>query len=244
MFGVGLMNRRRPTDIEEVLAFQLPVMRSSLTLLAALSFFLSACANMSPGLRPNGWARPSGEEARAANRAEAPPIRTASTVRPSREIEDRAEVVSRHPVSTSSGLMLPVVGVQPGELSDSFNSPRSGGRTHHSIDIMAPGGTPIVAIVDGTITRKHWNSLGGNTLYLTSFDARYDYYYAHLHAYEDGIEVGSEVRQGDVLGTVGSTGNARSPHLHFQVLDKRGSGRGTPVNPYDLLRRADLADVR
>ncbi|MEM1118179.1 MAG: M23 family metallopeptidase, partial [Bacteroidota bacterium] len=61
------------------------------------------------------------------------------------------------------------------------------------------------------------------------------------HTYADGIEIGTQVRRGDVLGTVGATGNARGAHLHFQVLDKRGPGRGTPVNPYDLLRGAESA---
>ena len=220
-------------------------MRFSLTLLAILSFGLSACANMSPGLRPNGWARPADEDVRVTDRAEAPPVRVASnSERRSESRENRTEPVLRPPVSASSGLMIPVVGIEPGDLSDSFNSPRSGGRTHHSIDISAPSGTALVAVVDGTITRKHWNRLGGRTLYLTSADGRYDFYYAHLDAYEDGIEVGTVVDQGDVLGTVGSTGNARGPHLHFQVLEKNGSGRGTPINPYNLLRSANLADVR
>ena len=219
-------------------------MRFSLTLLAVLSFALSACANMSPGLRPNGWARPAGENVRVTDRAEAPPVRTASVERPSEPRENLAAPTALPAVSASSGLMIPVVGIEPGDLSDSFNSPRSGGRTHRSIDISAPSGTPLVAVVDGTVTRKHWNRLGGRTLYLTSADGRYDYYYAHLHTYEEGIEIGAEVSQGDVLGTVGSTGNARGPHLHFQVLDKNGSGRGAPVNPYHLLRSADLAESR
>lgn len=143
--------------------------------------------------------------------------------------------------STASGLVIPVVGIASEDLRDSFTAPRSGGRTHNAIDIAAPTGTPLVAVTDGTVTRRHWNRLGGRTLYLTSADGRYDYYYAHLDSYEDGIEIGTRVRRGDVLGTVGATGNARGPHLHFQVLDKRGSGRGTPVNPYDLLRLAELA---
>ncbi|MCH8030260.1 MAG: M23 family metallopeptidase [Bacteroidetes bacterium] len=219
-------------------------MRFSLALLAALSFVLSACANMSPGLRPNGWARPVGEDVRVTDRAEAPPVRTASVERSSERNGERTAPAAHPPVSASSGMMIPVVGIEPGDLSDSFNSPRSGGRTHRSIDISAPLGTPLVAVVDGIITRKHWNRLGGRTLYLSSANGRYDYYYAHMDAYEDGIEIGAEVSQGDVLGTVGSTGNARGPHLHFQVLDKNGSGRGTPVNPYNLLRSADLADAR
>lgn len=136
---------------------------------------------------------------------------------------------------TASGLLVPVVGIAPGDLRDSFLAPRSGGRTHHAIDIAAPTGTPLVAVTDGYIRRKHWNRLGGRTLYLTSEDERWDYYYAHLDEYADGIEIGTRVRKGDVIGTVGATGNARGAHLHFQVLDRAGDGRGTPVNPYDLL---------
>ena len=138
-------------------------------------------------------------------------------------------------VPTASGLVIPVLGILPGDLKDSFTAARSGGRTHKSIDIAAPRGTPLVAVEDGYIRRKHWNRLGGKTLYLTSSDGGTDYYYAHLDAYADGIEIGTRVRQGDVIGTVGTTGNARGPHLHFQVLDRSGKGRGTPINPYDLL---------
>jgi murein DD-endopeptidase MepM/ murein hydrolase activator NlpD len=139
-------------------------------------------------------------------------------------------------------MLIPVEGVDPGDLRDSFHSPRSGGRTHHAIDISAPLGTPVLAVTDGTVSRMHWNALGGRTLYLT--DGRHDYYYAHLDSYADGLEVGKSVNRGDELGTVGQTGNARSPHLHFQVLDRTGGGRGTPVNPYELLRRAETASAR
>ena len=124
-------------------------------------------------------------------------------------------------------------------LKDSFHAGRSGGRTHNAIDIAAPRGTPVLAIVDGRVSRKHWNALGGRTLYLTSADGTHDFYYAHLDAYEDGIEIGSTVQRGDVLGTVGSTGNAQGPHLHFQIL-RKGSGRGTPINPYEVLTESVL----
>ena len=145
-------------------------------------------------------------------------------------------------VLTASGLAIPVIGIQPDDLRDPFTAPRSGGRTHNSIDIAAPRGTPIVAVTDGVIRRKHWNALGGRTLYLTSTDGRMDYYYAHLDAYADDIEIGTRVHRGDVIGTVGSTGNAQGPHLHFQVLDRAGDGRGTPVNPYDLLSVPAIAE--
>ena len=148
------------------------------------------------------------------------------------------------PEVTRSGLMLPVVGVSPADLRDTFVSPRSGGRTHHAIDISAPTGTPLVAVSDGTVTRVSWNALGGRTLYLRSADGRYDFYYAHLDAYAPRLAAGQRVRRGDVLGTVGSTGNARGPHLHFQVLEVRGGGRGTPVNPYPMLQAAEIAAVR
>ncbi len=138
-------------------------------------------------------------------------------------------------------MVIPVAGIEGGDLRDTFHAGRSGGRTHNAIDIAAPTGTPLVAVTDGVISRRHWNALGGRTLYLTSADGLTDYYYAHLDAYADGIEIGTRVRRGQVIGTVGSTGNAQGPHLHFQVLDKRGGGRGTPVNPYGLLRTAELA---
>lgn len=228
-------------------------MRLPTLLLVLFAFGLSACASMSAGPRPNGWARPVAQVSSNDRQAEAPrrveeeaPRTTsreeymASLIRQARPVVEQSEPEVRL-VSTSSGMVIPVVGIQPEQLRDSFDAPRSGGRTHRSIDIAAPTGTPLVAVVDGTITRKHWNRLGGRTLYLTSADGRYDYYYAHLDEYEDGIEIGTEVRQGDVLGTVGATGNAQGPHLHFQVLDKNGSGRGTPVNPFHLLRRAEVA---
>lgn len=138
-------------------------------------------------------------------------------------------------------LLIPVEGIAPDDLKDSFTSPRSGGRVHRSIDIMAPRGTPVLAVADGEIARRTRNRLGGITLYLRSADGSHDFYYAHLSRYADGMSVGTEVRQGDVIGYVGTTGNARAPHLHFQVLRRDGSrGRGTPVNPYPLLRRSEL----
>ena len=207
-----------------------------LLLLASASLLLSACASTGTGSRPNGWGAPWAERVPAERQPESRP---APPARPSPRFEAPPE---RRPV-TASGLVIPVVGISGGDLRDTFRSPRSGGRVHHAIDIAAPRGTPIVAITDGTVTRRHWNRLGGNTLYLTSADGRTDYYYAHLDEYAAGIEAGTVVRRGEVIGTVGSTGNAQGPHLHFQVLDKRGGGRGTPVNPYDLLRTAELAQA-
>ncbi len=141
-------------------------------------------------------------------------------------------------------LLIPVAGVGPHQLVDTFHDRRSGGRTHQAIDILAPRGTPVVAVADGRIARKRTNRLGGRVLYLLSPDGRYRFYYAHLDGYAPGIEDGVTVLQGDTLGYVGNTGNARhtSPHLHFQVLE--GGGRavhsGRKLNPYTLFRRSRL----
>ncbi len=213
----------------------------SVLLAAATVFVLSACAGPAGSSRPNGWAA----GRRADRTAERPAERPRSRPARREELQRPPLRVETLPASDrSTALVIPVVGIGGNDLRDSFTSPRSGGRTHNAIDIAAPKGTPLVAVMDGVISRKHWNQLGGRTLYLTSADGRYDFYYAHLDSYADGIEIGTRVRRGQVLGAVGETGNARGPHLHFQVLDKRGNGRGTPVNPFDLLRTAELAVAR
>ena len=164
--------------------------------------------------------------------ASAPPVRVVSD----RSAPERALSFS------AERLLVPVEGLAPDDLDDTFSARRSGGRTHRAIDIMAPRGTPVLAAADGEITRIHTNRLGGKVLYLRSPDGEYDFYYAHLDAYAPGIEEGQPVRQGDVLGFVGNTGNARSTpsHLHFQVLRQSGRGRGTPVDPYRLFQGSDL----
>jgi peptidoglycan LD-endopeptidase LytH len=117
-------------------------------------------------------------------------------------------------------LMIPVAGVRPGTIRDSFNAPRSGGRTHQAFDIMAPRGTAVIAASNGRIIGLRSNNLGGTTVYLLDDAERFVQYYAHLDAYAAGIREGMRVRQGQLLGYVGSTGNASpsAPHLHFQVL--------------------------
>jgi murein DD-endopeptidase MepM/ murein hydrolase activator NlpD len=144
-------------------------------------------------------------------------------------------------------LMIPVAGITAADLADTFSARRSGGRTHRAIDIMAPRGTPVLAISDGRIVRKHHNRLGGKVLYLRSPDGRYAFYYAHLMDYAPGIAEGVTVLQGDTLGYVGNTGNARhtAPHLHFQIIEAGGRSdraihSGRAVNPYPLLSRSLL----
>ncbi|HEV2150100.1 MAG TPA: M23 family metallopeptidase, partial [Longimicrobiaceae bacterium] len=139
------------------------------------------------------------------------------------------------------GLLIPVEGVEPDELRDTFHADRSGGREHAAIDIHAPRGTPVVAAADGTILRLHSGARGGIAVYQLGADGRTRYYYAHLDRYAEGLELGDRVRRGEVIGYVGDTGNAAPGdfHLHFSVVvleDARRWWEGAALNPYPLLR--------
>jgi murein DD-endopeptidase MepM/ murein hydrolase activator NlpD len=146
------------------------------------------------------------------------------------------------------GLAIPVAGVRPEQLQDTYTQSRAGGaRVHNAIDIMAPLGTPVVAAAPGTV-EKLFNSQGGGgiTAYIRSPDRQWVYYYAHLDAYAPGLREGQAVRQGDPIGTVGFTGNANpaGPHLHFAVhrmAEGEDWHEGTAVNPYPLLARPQAA---
>ena len=117
-------------------------------------------------------------------------------------------------------LMVPVAGVAPARVPDTFDAPRDGGRRRHlAIDILAPHGTPVLAADDGVVLAVKTNRLGGRVIYTTDPDRHFVYYYAHLQGWHPGTTPGRRIARGDVLGYVGSSGNAdaRSPHLHFQV---------------------------
>lgn len=140
-------------------------------------------------------------------------------------------------------LLIPVEGVTPEELRDTYNSARSGGRLHDAIDIHAPRGTPVRATADGIIRKLHSSDRGGHSLYQMDDDGRTRYYYAHLDQYAEGIVEGRRVRRGEVIGYVGDTGNAQPGdyHLHFSIAILHHSSRwweGTNVNPYDVLAPA------
>ncbi len=137
-------------------------------------------------------------------------------------------------------LLIPVEGILPRQLRDTFRAARSGGREHDAIDIHAPRGTPVVAVTDGSILRFHRGARGGNAIYLLSTDGRTRYYYAHLERYAEGLAQGDRVRRGQTIGYVGDTGNAQPGdyHLHFSIAvlsDLRRWWEGTNVNPFPLL---------
>ena len=154
----------------------------------------------------------------------------------------RAVEIAEGLVVGPAGLAIPVAGVKAEDLVDTFTQARAGGvRRHDAIDIMAPRGTPVVAAARGTV-EKIFNSEGGGglTVYVRSDDGRWSYYYAHLHSYAPGLREGQRVERGQVLGRVGSTGNANpeGPHLHF-AINRMAPGerwhQGNPINPYPLL---------
>ena len=144
------------------------------------------------------------------------------------------------PVVVPSGLVIPVQGIEPDDLVDTFDDARGQGRVHDAIDILAPRGTPVMAATDGRILRLFTSDKGGLTIYQLGRDRRTVYYYAHLDAYAAGLAKDQTVRRGQVIGTVGDTGNAApgNYHLHFAmwtVSDPASFWDGTPINPYPVL---------
>jgi peptidoglycan LD-endopeptidase LytH len=138
-------------------------------------------------------------------------------------------------------LAVPVQGKYPVDVPPSFYDPRSGGRRHNAADILAPRGSLVLSADDGVIRRLSSNKLGGITIYATDPDSRFVYYYAHLDGYAPDLHVDQRVRRGDVLGYVGTTGNAppNTPHLHFQIMrlfDRERLWDGVPIDPKPFLQ--------
>ncbi len=140
-------------------------------------------------------------------------------------------------------LSIPVAGITPDKLVDTFAQARAAGARHHdAIDILAPEGAPVVAASPGYVEKLFLSEAGGNTIYVRSDDRRMIYYYAHLTAYARDLHEGMAVNRGQFLGTVGHTGNAtaEAPHLHFamwQADPAQGWSQDAPaVNPYPFLK--------
>jgi murein DD-endopeptidase MepM/ murein hydrolase activator NlpD len=150
------------------------------------------------------------------------------------------------PVPAAAGpalsLIIPVDGITPAQLSDTFTDARGEGRLHDAIDIMAPTGTPVRAVADGRIVKLFDSKPGGLTIYQFDATDTVAFYYAHLDRYADGVAEGQQVKQGDLVGYVGYTGNANpaGPHLHFAIMvlgPEKKWWQGAAINPYPYLRR-------
>ena len=156
--------------------------------------------------------------------------------------------VAQSVVVGPSGLAIPVAGVKPGQLTDTFTQARAGGaRVHDAIDIMAPEMTPVYAAAPGTVEKLFYsNGGGGISAYVRSDDGRWTYYYAHLNSYAAGLAERQHLARGSAIGFVGHTGNASADgtHLHFAINQMQPGEKwynGTPINPYPLLTGQKLA---
>jgi murein DD-endopeptidase MepM/ murein hydrolase activator NlpD len=138
-------------------------------------------------------------------------------------------------------LIIPVAGVRPEQLVDTFDDARSEGRVHDAIDIPAAAETPVLAAAGGKILKLFQSERGGTTIYQLSADQQMIFYYAHLSHYAAGLTEGQLVQQGEVIAYVGDTGNAGAGnyHLHFSIAivsDPKRYWEGTNINPYPLLQ--------
>jgi murein DD-endopeptidase MepM/ murein hydrolase activator NlpD len=145
------------------------------------------------------------------------------------------------PLLAKGALLLPVQGVEPSALHDTYSEQRGGGsRTHEALDIPAPRGTPVLSATGGRVLKLFDSKAGGKMVYAADSSERFILMYAHLDAYAPGLADGQPLKRGQVIGVVGTTGNAppNVPHLHFAIArsnDVRVWWKGEPVNPFPLL---------
>lgn len=175
-----------------------------------------------------------------ASRIQAEPPTAPATAMPQVLAPSATTITGQPAASASIDLMIPVASVTRAQLQDTYHDKRGTEREHEALDIMAPRGTAVYAAADGFVRKLFNSQRGGITLYQFDPEQKYCLYYAHLDSYAPGIVEGRPLKRGDVIGYVGSSGNASpdAPHLHFAVFllgaDKAWSG-GTPINPYPLL---------
>jgi murein DD-endopeptidase MepM/ murein hydrolase activator NlpD len=152
----------------------------------------------------------------------------------------RVDIPRDESASFPRQIIIPVQGVSGADIHDTFNETRGADRRHEATDILAPRNTAVLAVDDGTIKKLFFSEQGGITLYQFDPTEQYTYYYAHLERYADGIREDMPVKRGDVIGYVGTTGNAppNTPHLHFGIFKlgpEKNWWQGIPVNPYPIL---------
>ena len=144
------------------------------------------------------------------------------------------------PMPKSDALQIPVDGVSVEQLSDTFSQARGSERQHGALDIPAASGSRVWAVADGKVVKLFNSKPGGLTIYQFDPGEKYAYYYAHLQRYAAGIKEGQSIKRGQLIGYVGSSGNAElaTPHLHFAIFElgpEKQWWKGTPVNPYPML---------
>ena len=190
------------------------------------------------------WAAPPEPEAPLGTALSSPvPGDSTDALMTPRSLAAPADAPSLPSVSDLDGLRarqlrLPVQGYDLRQLRDTFAEKR-GGRVHEAIDLLAPRGTPVLAVDDGVVKKLFTSAAGGLTVYEFDGAGAFSYYYAHLDRYAEGLREGQAVKKGERLGYVGTTGNAPpdTPHLHFTIFKLAPAKRwweGAPINPYPL----------
>jgi peptidoglycan LD-endopeptidase LytH len=227
------------------------ITRVLLTVLLFVSGFLSGFyfghksnESVLRGTQPEAGSRPSPfepkkEETRSREAASRVPseVKEEASERRAAAAPDEAVAPSTR---TASMIRLPIDGLKRDQILDTFDDARGEQRRHEASDIMAPRGTPVKAVVRGRVQKLFDSKPGGLTVYQFDEREQYCYYYAHLDAYAAGLREGQMLEAGQVLGTVGTTGNAdpNAPHLHFAIFQlgpEKQWWKGTPLNPYPLL---------
>jgi len=195
--------------------------RASGRLAATLAALVLACPEASATSHPRAR-RPT-----ASHRARSTPHVTPTPIASAADLE-----------ALGGRLRVPIADLTLADVHDTFAEAR-GGHRHEATDIIAPRGTPVLAVDNGKIAKLFTSVPGGLTIYQTSDDGLWTYY-AHLDRYAEGLREGADVRSGDLLGYVGTTGNAgTTPHLHFAIFKRDAQSRwweGTAVDPFPLLR--------
>ncbi len=220
-----------------------PSFRRSLPLIVLASF--------AAGVLVDGWLRTKGPPKpapglltdpvmAAAPRSSKSPTTGASVETPAPSARVAATVATAGDVSNGH-LRVPIDGIDIESFKGGFEERRGGERPHEAVDVLSPRNTPVHAVENGTIAKLFYSKAGGLTVYQFDPSSRFCYYYAHLERYADGLHDGQTVVQGEVLGYVGTSGNAppNTPHLHFAVFELKGDRKwwqGTAIDPYQVFK--------
>jgi murein DD-endopeptidase MepM/ murein hydrolase activator NlpD len=218
---------------------------AAVAIIAAIATLVVRLSRVAKNGRPNAvtWSRPQRPEAPSPVQPQknSAQVQPASPVIPSPQ-NDLSPTISEAPSQSPARLVIPVAGVRPDQLRDTFSESRSEGRVHDAIDIPAARGTAVLAAADGPIVKLFQSERGGTTVYQLSTDGQFVYYYAHLDRYADGLAEGHFAKQGETIAYVGDSGNAGpgNYHLHFSIAEisnPKDFWHGKNINPYPLLRK-------